>query len=591
MAGAYSTSPCFVRPHALLSRKPLLLACAVITPRPRKLTKRKNYLRPKILRTLTKQYINPRTEPIISPLETPIQHTHILPSDQVTGDELKLPKNQELRLPEVSEPAGVVNDTAGTFYETPLQQTHIISSDLAARDELNTSENQELRLSEVSGPAGVVNASAGVFTKSSLLKFGLWVVGAFVLQTVCAVWVLGSADYSVKNGTSDRNGYKKEVLDLDLDLDLEGKSKHKLRMFMNGDGKQNGENGGIVFVDETEMEKKIKVIQHMAREAREKERLETKGSNVDEESEDEEDSDVKIGIKKEVDERLIKMRKRLEKGSDKQPANSVNYPRVDVDKNGRKDGVNLDEKERNAALIFKRKHKFRDFGSKPSNKPKGFVPPEHPSDGTNGEKTVEGNTEVLKNGNGEGGVDVSGDDEVDLFTLDSHRGAIMNFGESIKRKENTEEAESKIPVQMKSSENNLRRKKGRSIEKVEGGKVDVVKSVKKNSLETRGWKKKRIASDLEESEPGIDISVDRNNGSSLFEAVDSKEPMQETGTISNTGNTLVEVVDSKESHSMKSTTTMNGHKKSNRNGASKMEEVKDQKVVKPNGGYTHAQRS
>lgn len=70
----------------------------------------------------------------------------------------------------------------------------------------------------------------------------------------------------------------------------------------------------------------------------------------------------------------------------------------------------------------------------------------------------------------------------------------------------------------------------------------------------------------------------------MFEAVDSKEPIQETGTISNTGNTLVEVVDSKESHSMKSTTTMNGHKKSNRNGASKMEEVKDQKVVKPNGG-------
>ncbi|XP_070042238.1 DEAD-box ATP-dependent RNA helicase 42 isoform X2 [Nicotiana tomentosiformis] len=588
MAGAYSTSPCFVRPHALLSRKPLLLACAVITPRPRKLTKRKNYLRPKILKTLTKPYINPRTEPIISPLETPILHTHILPSDQVVGDELKLQENQELRLPGVSEPAGVVNDTAGTFYETPLQQTHIFSFDLAAGNELNTSGNQELRLSEVSGPAGVVNASAGVFTKSSLLKFGLWVVGAFVFQTVCAVWVLGSADYSGKNGTSDRNGYKNEV----LDLDLEGKSKHKLRMFVNGDGKQNGENGGIVFVDETEMEKKIKEIRHMAREAREKERLKTKGSNVDKESEDEEDSDVKIGIKKEVDERLIKMRKRLEKGSDKQPANSVTYPRVDVDKNGRKDGVDLDEKELNAALIFKRKHKFRDFGSKPSNKPKGFVPPEHPSAGTIGEKTAEGSTEVLKNGNGEGGVDVSGDDEVDLFTLDSHRGAIMNFGESIERKENTEEAESETPVQMKkSSENNLRRKKGRSIKKVEGGKVDVVKSVKKNSLETRGRKKKRIASDLEECEPGIDISVDRNNGSSLFEAANSKKPIQETGTISNTGNTLVEVVDSKESHSMKSTTTMNRHKKSNRNGASKMEEVKDKKVVKPNGGYTHAERS
>ncbi|KAK4372522.1 hypothetical protein RND71_007906 [Anisodus tanguticus] len=493
MAGACITPTCLIRPSTILSRKPLLLACALTTPRPRKLTKRKNYLRPKILKTSTKPYIKPLTES--------------------ASDELKSPENQERLSDE-----GIVNDTESTFYETPLQQIHILPSDLAAGDELTTSENQELQLSEVSDPAGAVNATAGTFGKSSLLKFGLWVVGAFVFQTVCAVWVFGSADYSGKNGGLDGNGYKNEV----LELDLKGKSKYKLRM-------QSIENGGTVFVDEAEMEKKIGEIQLMAREAREKEKLESKGSDIDEEREEEiEDSDVKMGIKKEVDERLIKVRRRLGKVSNKQPTNSVTYP-----KNDRDDGGNLDEKELSAALIFKRKQKFRDFASKPSNKPKGFMALDHLSVGTNGDKTLKGCTKVLKNGNRGGGVDVS----------------------------------------------------ERSVNKVEGGKVDVIKVVKKNSLEKSGRKKEGIASDLEEPEPGIDKSVDRNNGSSLLEAVDAKESsIQETATISNTGNTLVEVMDSSESRHMKSTTTMNRRKKSNRNGTSNMKEVMDQKVVKPKEG-------
>lgn len=333
-----------------------------------------------------------------------------------------------------------------------------------------------------------------------MLKFGLWIVGAFVFQTVCAVWVFGSADYSGKNKCSDDNGNKNEV----LELDLKGTSKHKLRMFVNGDGNRSIENGGTVFVDEAEMEKKIEEIQHMAREAREKERLELKGNDVDEEQEEEiEDSDVKMGIKKEVDERLIKLRKRLGKVGNKQPTNSVTFPTVDVNKNVRDDGGILDEKELSASLTFKRKQKFREFASKPSNKPKGFMALDHQSVGTNGDKTLKDNTEVKKNGNREGGVDVSGDDDVDLLTLDSHRGASMKFGENIESKGNTEDAESVSPLCVKkSSQNNGRGRKERSV-KVESGKADVIKAVKKNSLEKSRRKKKGIASGLEESKPGI----------------------------------------------------------------------------------------
>lgn len=71
----------------------------------------------------------------------------------------------------------------------------------------------------------------------------------------------------------------------------------------------------------------------------------------------------------------------------------------------------------------------------------------------------------------------------------------------------------------------------------------------------------------------------------MFEPVDPKElSNQETATISNTGNTLVEVMDSGESPRIKSTTMMNRHKNSNRNGTSNMKEVKDQKVVNPKEG-------
>ncbi|CAN4113555.1 unnamed protein product [Withania somnifera] len=449
MAGGCITPPPFTTTN-LLPRKSLLLACALTTPRPRKLSNRKNYLRPKILKTTSKP---PKNEP----LETPIQHTPI------------------------------VNDTETTFYETPLQQTHIFPSDIAAGDQLKTSENQQLRLSEVSDPSGAVNATAGTFGKGSMLKFGLWVVGAFVFQTVCAVWILGSADYSGKNKILDRNDYKNEV----LDLDLKSKSKYKLRMFVNGDGKKSIENGGAVFVDEAEMEKKIEEIRHMAREAREKERLERKGSDIDEEREEEnEDSDVKMGIKKEVDERLIKLRKRIGQVRNKQPTNSVTYPTVDFDKNVRDDGGNLDEKEPGAALMFKRKQKFREFASKPSNKPKGFMDLDHQSVGTNGDKTLKGNTKVLKNGNREGGVDVSGNDEVDLLTLDSHGVA---SGENIERKGNTGDAEPISPLWVKkSSENKESGRKERSAKNVEARKVDVIKVGKKNSLEKSRRKKKEL---------------------------------------------------------------------------------------------------
>ncbi|KAF3675318.1 putative myb-like protein X-like isoform X3 [Capsicum annuum] len=655
MAGACIPPPFLIEPSTTtgpcsrLSVKRLPFACALTTPRPRKLSNRKNHLRPKILKT---------TITIKPP-----------------------PENQQLRLSEVSEPQGIVNDTESAFYEAPFQQTRVLDSDLDA--ELKTSENQELRLSEVSDPSGSVNATAGTFGKGWLLKFGLWVVGAFVFQTVCAVWVFGSADYSGKNQSSDRNDYKNEV----MELHSNGRSKYKMRMFVNGDGKKSIENGGTVFVDEAEMEKKIEEIQHMAREAREKEKLELKGGDVDEEDEEEiEDSDVRTGIKKEVDEGLIKLRKKLGKVSNKQPTNTVTFPKVDVDKNDRDGGGNLDEKELSAALIFKRKQKFREFGSKPSNKPKGFMALNHRRVGTNGDKTLKGNTKVLKNGNRE-------DREVDVI-----KGVTKNSLEKSGRKKkeiasDLEESEpGEVPWCMlfaddvvlidetrrgvndnlevwrqtleskgfrfsRTKTEYLERKlsdlceaifsgkfyrvvvpptllygvecwpvKNSHIQKLKVAKMRMLRwmcvLIRKDKVRNEIIREKVVVASVEDKMQEVrlgrgrpkkywrevirhameqlqltedmilartvwrtrirveNISVDRNNGNSLFEAVDTKESnIQETATISNTGNTLVEVMDSGESRRMKDTTTMNRRKNSNRNGSSNKKEVKDQKVV------------
>ncbi|KAL0457406.1 UNVERIFIED_CONTAM: hypothetical protein Slati_1079800 [Sesamum latifolium] len=79
-------------------------------------------------------------------------------------------------------------------------------------------------------------------------------------------------------------------------------------------GVENSALNSIVYVDELEMERKIEEIRAMAREAREKERLESKTNDF--ESEDNEETNggrsLKSGIEEEVDNRLDKLRKRLE---------------------------------------------------------------------------------------------------------------------------------------------------------------------------------------------------------------------------------------------------------------------------------------
>ncbi|KAI3469387.1 hypothetical protein Pfo_026050 [Paulownia fortunei] len=220
-----------------------------------------------------------------------------------------------------------------------------------------------------------------------------------------------------------------------------GRSKSKVKVVLteNGNGKLGVKNSvvdSIVYVDEVEMERKIEEIRVMAREAREKERLESKKNGLDSEDSNETDAGkyFKSGIEEEVDNRLIKLRKKLENVRDKMPLASVGYLRKH---NKRKDGVEkgeLDERVSNGALLFKKKYKFKGLSGDPMRKPKGFID----SDDTRVKsgswekgdelfKSVNGDNDAVGLGDGEkqtelSHIDPKGSDAVHVVEEDKKKG-------------------------------------------------------------------------------------------------------------------------------------------------------------------------
>ncbi|XP_042064099.1 uncharacterized protein LOC121807821 [Salvia splendens] len=239
--------------------KPVFFVSSSSASFPAKRAQRRNHLRPKILKTLQNPIIPKLPANPIIPIEIPPQET----------------KQQEFEKHEYSESAEF--EEAG--------------------------ELQELEEVKVSPPAGVeIDGGTGVAGKDSILKYGWWFVGAFVFQTVLAVLFYGLDDTENKreivNGSSE----------LGAVLDEKGNSKKGLGDVVTGDAN--------VDVEKLEMERKIEEIRVMAREAREKERLQSKRNGGDgEDDEDDEGTDggkhVKSQIEEELDGAMVKLRKKL----------------------------------------------------------------------------------------------------------------------------------------------------------------------------------------------------------------------------------------------------------------------------------------
>ncbi|KAK7842381.1 uncharacterized protein LOC112030602 [Quercus suber] len=273
-------NPTVTRPKARASASlPLPL------PKP---TQRKNYLRPKILKTLTKPTSNP-VIPIVSP------------------------------------------ETESPDIESPTDET---STENRAADIGETVEEEEFRSSET--PATAADGIVGKLSARSVLKYGAYLVGLFVFQTICSVWILGKANSdSVKDGNLDSSDNNRK----------KNSSSNKEK---------------VLFGSDSELEMKIEEIRAMAREARRSEKNAGKeGGEDDEFGEESLISKRRIGIEKEIGAKLSKLQKRLNSNL----ANKVE----DKVKRG-----NSDSKDANGTLMFKKKLKFKSPPMKVRNGSKGF---------------------------------------------------------------------------------------------------------------------------------------------------------------------------------------------------------------------------
>ncbi|XP_076892697.1 uncharacterized protein LOC143544483 [Bidens hawaiensis] len=197
----------------------------------------------------------------------------------------------------------------------------------------------------VSESPGFVDSVFDTFSTRSVTKIGLYLVGAFIFQTVCAVMIFGSQDLDDK----DENLIEK---------------KSNLLLSQNQDSNQDFKQGiiGMKSGDGLEIDNRIIEIQEMARRAREQERVEGKRKGlVEEEDEDGEHEPVDQTVKKkEIDDRLNKLRKSLE----------VEYQKPGAKVSRNEDGVGNDVDE--DLLMFKKKYKFKSPSDDSGDKPKGF---------------------------------------------------------------------------------------------------------------------------------------------------------------------------------------------------------------------------
>ncbi|KAM0029688.1 hypothetical protein Hdeb2414_s0018g00528861 [Helianthus debilis subsp. tardiflorus] len=203
-------------------------------------------------------------------------------------------------------------------------------------------------LSSSKGPT-FIDGILGEFSNKSFAKIGLYLVGAFVFQTICAVLIFGSKDLDDKDDTLNiDDGYNSEK---------KLKSKSKSGLLSSGNrGYVETDEGAIGSVGEVEMDNRIMEIQEMARRAREQEKMEAKrrGSGEEENDDAEDESVDRMVKKKEIDDRLTKLRKSLE-GDYQKPVTKVSRKEGDKPKGfgGMKDihvangsvvtGINVDD--------------------------------------------------------------------------------------------------------------------------------------------------------------------------------------------------------------------------------------------------------
>lgn len=330
---------------------------SVSVPSPSNLGKRKNYLRPKLLRNLTKPYSNPRLQQ-----ESPENATIVVEADNEVSPGLNL----EL---------GSDHESSGICRNFTLQYSG------TERMTPEGSQDGEKKVSEIHGITEIPQSDVVVFSTSSMIKLGLYVAAVFVFQTICAVLLLGSSDRDQKDRNSEAENNSRLA-----GFGKFGISKGNLSLT----GQTYGvKSENLVYADDPALEDKIVEIRKMAREARKSEEEELKSNSLASSLDDDDDihesavSAVRNGIQTEVDGKLGKLQKRLHSIKEKSPLSSVNILGESSKSQDEENKDSLDVTEAFRSLMFEKKTIYRDFQAVPRTNPKGF----HPSRGRSGTKT------------------------------------------------------------------------------------------------------------------------------------------------------------------------------------------------------------
>lgn len=326
-------------PKANAARLPVVRSSVVAVPPspPTRLTRRRNYLRRKLLKTLTKP-----TPETLTLTQTPAE-------DSETGV-----REFEFEAP----PEPIARDSENSAAAKPgfdsVEESEASSSDAKGSDIV------EVSVSEGSGVVEASPSGLGRVSARTVVRFGACFVGIFILQAIVRALVVDSAD-SIGDKRRRRRSNREEV---------------------GINGKVNPFREKLEMKNEAEMEAKIAEIRMMAMEAKERERKNSGDGylGLDDEEDDSDDeveddgSRAKSGIEREIDGRLTRVRRGLDTVREKSQAMNVNFlskpKQEDADK-GKKNV--LGEKEEDKMLMFEKKYRFRSGdSSKPRDKPKGF---------------------------------------------------------------------------------------------------------------------------------------------------------------------------------------------------------------------------
>ncbi|KAI4345414.1 hypothetical protein L6164_012541 [Bauhinia variegata] len=299
---------------------PLLVVSSISTARSSKLRQRKNHLRLKILKTLRKPHL-PNTPPL--PQEPPP-----LPSTT---------QKQDLRV------------------EIPAEQTNDENGGVVS---IEGDELEKIPVSETVGVSGEYNDFAGKLSAGSILKYGAYLVGVFMFQTICSVWVMSNSISEQKAGDSVMGN-----------MEIDERGKGESLPYVNGKALRGSKGSHALYPDyQSEMEKKIEEIRAMAREARRIEEKKEEEAGNPEIGDEDAIYSHRLDIEKEINARLEKLQSKMNSSRDKSKASHVNQLGTSV-----KSGDSLNVNQGKERLMFEKKLKYRSPSSTNSAKiSKGF---------------------------------------------------------------------------------------------------------------------------------------------------------------------------------------------------------------------------